>query len=154
MILKDSIKINAPAQAIFQFFEEMEKHYRDWHPDHVKFQWISNGGLKEGEVSYFEEYIAGQMKKMQTVYTEVVPNQYIEFVPKFWLYKLFLPRMLFRIEQDSDGCWFTAENHIRIGPIGAKMNKKELQAVRQHMKEEGENLKRIMEEGESVGSKA
>jgi len=34
---------------------------------------------------------------------------------------------------------------VRTGPIGAWLNRREFDAVRQHMHEEGENLKRIVE---------
>jgi hypothetical protein len=39
----------------------------------------------------------------------------------------------------------TQDIHLRIGPLAAWLNK--LDAVRRHMREEGENLKRLLEHG-------
>jgi hypothetical protein len=46
---------------------------------------------------------------------------------------------------EAEGIRFIAELHIRTGPVGAWLNRREFNAVRQHMREEGENLKRILE---------
>ena len=145
MILQDSIKIRTRPDAVFRFFEEMEQNYAQWHPDHVLFRWESGRGVREGNVFYFEEYIAGKLLKKKVVFTRVVPRRHIEFTPTFWLLKLFLPRMTFRVVEEPDGCHFIAQIQLRIGPLAAKLNKKELGAVRQHMKVEGENIKRMLE---------
>ncbi|TVQ35006.1 MAG: hypothetical protein EA384_16825 [Spirochaetaceae bacterium] len=102
--------------------------------------------MKEGTVFCFEEYIAGKLLRKSVVYTRVSPNEHIEFAPTSVLLKLFLPRMIFRLEPESDGCRFTAEIHLRIGPLGRRANRKELDAVRHHMRAEGVNIKRILEE--------
>jgi hypothetical protein len=148
VILKDSIKIRARPETIFRFFEEMENNYLHWHPDHVLYRWKSGRGVKEGNVFYFEEYITGKLLKKRVVFTRVIPGQHIEFAPTFWLMRLFLPRMLFRIVQETDGCRFVAEVHLRMGPLAQRAHKKELEAVRQHMKVEGENIKCIVERQE------
>ena len=145
MILEDSIKIRARPEAIFRFFEEMESNYLQWPPDHVLYRWDSGRGVKEGNIFYFEEYIAGKLLKKKVVFTRVIPGQHIEFAPTFWPMRFFLPRMLFRIVHESDGCRFVAEVHLRMGPLAQWAHKKELAAVRQHMKAEGENIKCIVE---------
>ena len=40
---------------------------------------------------------------------------------------------------------FEAEIVIRTGPVGAWLNRREFDAVREHMREEGENLRAILE---------
>jgi hypothetical protein len=42
---------------------------------------------------------------------------------------------------------FVQEVHVRIGPLAARLNRKEFAAVRQHMEEEGRNLKALTENG-------
>ena len=148
MILKDSIKVKASSEAIFRFFEEMEGNYLQWHPDHVLFRWISDPGVKEGNVFYFEEYMAGKLLKKRVVFTRVIPDQHIEFAPTFWLMKVFLPRMEFRVVPEPGGCRFIAEIHLRMGPLARRANKKELETVREHMRVEGLNIKRIVEQQE------
>jgi hypothetical protein len=145
MVLRDSIHIQAPAQALYQFFDQMEEHYNQWHPDHVLFRWITGRGVASGNVFYFEENIAGKLLKKRVVFTHCVPGEHVEFVPTFWLMRLFLPRMLFRIESGDAGCRLVAEVHLRMGPLAQWAHKKELAAVREHMRVEGLNAKRIIE---------
>ena len=144
MILTDSISIQARPEEIFGVFEDMDQHYRQWHPDHVLFRWLSGHGVRVGHVFYFEEYIAGTLLKKKVVFTHVVPNRHSEFAPTFWLIKLFLPRMVFRIEPDADGCRFTAEIHLRMGPLARRLQRRQLAAIREHMRVEGVNLQRIV----------
>jgi len=55
---------------------------------------------------------------------------------------------------EGDGYQVVQEVHVRTGPLGSWLNRRELDAVRKHMKEEGENLKRLLESGgqDSEGS--
>jgi hypothetical protein len=145
VILEDSIQIMARPEAIFRFFEEMESHYLAWHPDHVLFRWERGRGLMLGNVFYFEERIAGKLLKKRVAFTQVVPNAHIEFAPTFWLMRLFLPRMLFRVAPEQGGSRFIAEIHLRMGPLAQHAHCKELVAVREHMRVEGVNIKRIIE---------
>lgn len=145
MVLHDSIHIQATPQAVYQFFEHMEEHYLHWHPDHVLFRWVTGRGLVPGHVFYFEEYIAGKLLKKRVVLTRCVAGEHVEFAPTFWLMRLFLPRMLFRIEPADTGCRLVAEVHLRMGPLAQRAHKKELAAVREHMRIEGLNAKQIVE---------
>lgn len=145
MILSDAVVVKAGAEAVFQFFEDMEGHYRAWHADHVLFRWEQGRGLREGNIFYFEESIGGKFLRKRVVFTRVRKYDVVEFAPTFWLMRLFLPRILFRIERRGAECLVTAELHLRIGPLAARLNRKELEAVREHMRVEGENLKRLVE---------
>jgi hypothetical protein len=78
-------------------------------------------------------------------FTEVVPDRYIEFTPTSRLVRLFMPCISFSIDPSGDGCDFTQRIKIRIGPIGARLNRHKFDVVKTHMKEEGENLKTILE---------
>lgn len=145
MILSDTTDIAVSPATIFDFFEEAEEHYRDWHPDHVLFRWIDGRGVRVGNVFYFEERINGKLLKKRVAFTKVIPDRLIEFAPTFWLMRLFLPRMLFRIEPNAGGVRVTAEIHLRMGPLARWAERKEIAAVREHMRVEGINLKRITE---------
>ena len=146
MTLKDQTFIETAPEQIFHFFENMDQHYTDWHPDHVTFKWKTGKGLKPGVEFYFEEYINGQLMKKTVRFTKIIPNRYIEFEPTWWLMRLFMPLLSFEIEQQQNGCLFIAKIPIRTGPIGAWLNRKEFNAVRTHMAEEGENLKKLLEQ--------
>lgn len=70
----------------------------------------------------------------------------MEFAPTFWLMRLFLPRLVFRLEAPGeDHCRVVAEIFLRAGPVAARLNRREFDAVREHMRIEGINLKRFVE---------
>ena len=89
------------------------------------------------------------MHKIKFRIQEVVPNKKIEFVPFFWFLRIYFPKNTFAIEQKGDVCIFTATVHLRIGRIAKKIAKNHIKdglaSVRKHVKEEGENLKRMLE---------
>lgn len=145
MILKEATAVAAPPEDVYRFFEEMEENYERWHPDHITFRWIEGGGLDQGAEAYFEERIAGKLQKKTVKFVEVVPDRYLEFKPTSRLVGLLMPHISFTIDTQSFGCELTQRIKVRTGPIGARLNKREFDAVRTHMREEGENLKRILE---------
>ena len=52
---------------------------------------------------------------------------------------------IFHIDRHGDHCKIASRIHIRIGPLAKRLNQKEFDAVRQHMRDEGQNLKRLLE---------
>jgi uncharacterized protein YndB with AHSA1/START domain len=145
--LTDSIWIRASPEQVFAFFEHMDANYLRWHPDHRLFRWEEGRGLHEGVEFYFEEVIGGKLMKKRVVFTRIEPGRLIEFTFTNRLLRFILPRMTFGAEPEGEGVRFRAAIHIRTGPIGAWLNRREFDAVRQHMREEGENLKRLLESG-------
>ena len=59
--------------------------------------------------------------------------------------RLFLPRILFRVVPENDGCRLIQQIQLRMGPLARWLNRKELAAVREHMRVEGVNAKRLVE---------
>lgn len=148
MILKETTDVEAPPEEVYRFFEEMEENYERWHPDHITFRWTEKGGLQQGVEAYFEERIAGKLQKKTVKFVEVTLDRYMEFKPTSLLVGLLMPHISFTIDARSDGCELTQRIKVRTGPIGARLNKREFDAVRTHMREEGENLKCILENEE------
>lgn len=146
-VLKDQIHIQAPPEKLFEFFNSMDtERYQAWHAqDHHEFKWLNGTGLKEGNEFWFRETIGGKTMQKTVVLLRVEKNRYIEFVPKNWFFRLILRKLSFRMEPKEGGSLFTAEILILTGPLGAYLNKKEFDAVRLHMKQEGENLKQLAE---------
>jgi hypothetical protein len=137
--------IRADPQQVFSFFAGMESNYLRWHPDHVSFRWLDKSALQPGVRFYFEERIGGKLLKKSVVFTLIEPGSRIEFAPASRLFRLVLPRISFLISAADGGIVVTQEIVLRIGPLAAWLNRRELDAVRTHMREEGENLKRLLE---------
>jgi len=152
VILTDSIEIKTTPEKIFNFFANLvdDESYRAWHPDdHVALRWIEGQPWEEGSVVYAEEYIHGKLHKLKFVVTKVIPNREIEYAPVSWLLRRYSPKNTFSLQQKEGTCVFTATGTYRIGWLVKTFAKKRLErglsSVKKHMKEEGENLKRILE---------
>lgn len=149
MVLRDSIDVHATPAKLFEFFEGMsQERYLSWHPDHKVFRWTNGRGVRAGNRFYFEEVIAGKLLKKSVEFTRIEQDGHIEFAPTFWLMRLFLPRLVFKAEVRDPGSFrFVAEIFLRVGPIGAHLNKREFDAVREHMRIEDVNFKHYAEQG-------
>jgi len=152
VILTESVEIKTTPEKIFDFFSGVvdDESYRAWHPDdHVALRWIKGRPCEEGSVVYAEEYVHGKLHKLKFVITKVIPNRRIEFAPLSRFLRIYFPKNIFAIEQEGDMCVFTASACLRVGwlvkTFAAGKLKRGLSSVRKHMKEEGENLKRILE---------
>lgn len=145
MRLRESVVIHAAPDRVFRFFQRMETNYLRWHPDHLAFDWEGDGGLREGARFRLEERIGGKVIRRTMVLTNVVPAGLVEFAPANRFVRLLMPRLSFRIAEVPDGSRLEAEIRVRTGPVGAWLNRREFDAVRRHMREECENLKRIVE---------
>lgn len=146
MLLEETTDIEVSPAEVYRFFEDMEDYYERWHPDHITFRWTEGDGLEQGAEAYFKERIAGKLQKKTVRFVEVTPDRYLEFKPTSLLVGLLMPHISFTIEPRSAGCEVTQRIKVRTGPIGARLNKREFDAVRTHMREEGENLQRILED--------
>jgi hypothetical protein len=151
-MLTDSIEIKTTPEKVFNFFFHLvdDETYRAWHPDdHVAFRWIKGRPWEEGSVGYAEEYIHGKLHKLKFVITKLIPNRLIEYAPTSWFLRIYFPKNRFTVEPKQGACIFTAQGTIRVGWLIRILAKKRLErglsSVRKHMKEEGENLKRILE---------
>ena len=148
--LKDSIEIKATPEKVFEWllqrFKDKEA-YQAWHPGHVDVRWIKGEPLQEGSIVYAEEYLHGELHKLKLLITKVVPNKEIECKPLFPL-SIFAPGNTFLIEpKGRNSCIFTAISRFRAGPLFKKLAKNRIEATKQHIKEEGENLKKALEKG-------
>jgi len=147
--LRDTIEIKASPEKIIDFFLNFKENFYIWHPDHVECHYLTPGPLKENSVIYFEEYLHGKLHKLKLHITLIKPNSRIE-------YKTFMgTKGVFVMEPRSTMTLFTAEMHMGsnmtvlgkiIDRIMQKFLSRQLEGIRQHMVEEGQNLKKILEQ--------
>jgi len=152
VILTDSIRIKTTPDKIFNFLTSIvdDQSYRTWHEDdHVSFKFLKGEKWAEESVIYAEEYIHGKLHKLKFKITKVEPSRKIEYVPVSRFLRRYFPKNEFIIEQEEESCLFIASGTYRIGWIAKTFFKKAikdgLNSVKKHMREEGENLKNILE---------
>jgi hypothetical protein len=152
VVLKDSIDIKAHPEDVFNFLTSIvdDDSYRAWHKDdHVSFKWVKGNPWEKDSILHAEEYIHGKRHKFDFKITEIVKNQRVEYTPTSRFVRMFFPKNEFIIEPIGDSCRFIAQGTYRIGKIGKLFFKKSIEkglsSVKKHMREEGENLKTILE---------
>ena len=150
--LENSIEIRTTPEKIFNFFYNLvdDESYRAWHPeDHVTLRWLKGKPWEEGSIVYAEEYFHGKLHKIKFEIIKVVPNRLIEFAPALRLLRIYFPKNSFIIEPKSETTIFTATLSFKVGWIVKTFFKNKLEEgislSKKHIKEEGENLKKILE---------
>ena len=155
--LKYSIEINASADRVFnQLVENLsnKESYKLWHPEHVDLRWIKGEPVREGSILYAEEYLDGNMHKLKFRIIKIVPNKIIAYAPLFPL-SIIATGNSFRTESKGENrCIFSSEGHIRF-PLWLfnkvhKSHEGKLVASEKHMKEECENIKKVVEEAMTI----
>ena len=152
IVIKDSIEINTTAEKVFDFLTGIEddESYRAWHQkDHVSFRWLKGKPWAEGSVLYAEEYLHGKLHKLKFEIIKIDRGRRIEYAPTSRFLRKYFPKNEFIIEQKDKSCLFTASGTCLVGKLGKIFFKKKIEnglsSVRKHMREEGENLKKILE---------
>jgi len=152
-VLKDSIEIKTSPEKIWEFFVNLEQNYKAWHPeDHIIFKWTKGAPMEVGSTFYAEEYAMGKVKAGKGTIDEVIPNRKIVFKYPFPV-SLVSPGFEWHIEPKGSTSVFTAISYVRAERIMRILIKfseyKNMETLievgKKHVKEEGENLKKILE---------
>ena len=148
LLLEDSVEINTTPEKIWDFFTHLEENYKRWHPeDHVVFKWIGEP-MKTGSKWMAEEVVHGKIFKLRGKIGEAIPNYKIVFNYAFPI-SLVAPRFEWIIKHENSKTFFIALSYLRAGELFYKIAKREMEwkmaMHNKHVKEEGENLKRMLE---------
>jgi len=142
--LRESIEINVSPEVIWDWFLHIAENYLEWHPSHIKANWETETASEVGSILYAEEDINGEFLKMKSKLTELIPNRLYRFKTVGTL-KLILAGGSFEVNPSENGSIFTATLDFHMGKLLSKLAKKKMQEISQHMIEEGQNLKKILE---------
>ena len=150
--MRDSIEIDAPVERVYdclvRSLQDLES-YRAWHPEHHAIEWLKGRPVEQGSVVRIEEYLNGVLTSLTFRFVEVVPGRLIRYRVRFPV-SIIAPENRFEFEAIGAGrCRFTAYGRIRM-PMWLFLKSHpahagKLKGSMQHMKEEGERLKRMAE---------
>lgn len=150
MLLRQETLIKARAADVFRWLEDMDRHYIEWHPDHVSCRYVRGSTFEPGAVLFCQEYLHGKPHKFMMRLTSVIPGRRVEFSLG--------PGMggAFEVRPAGDGARLCAELRLGFQSAGIaalqdalllKAMSWRIEALREHMAEEGESLRRILESG-------
>ena len=144
IVLKDTVEINTTPEKIWDFWANMDKNYKAWHPeDHILFRWTKGRPMEEGSTIYAEEVVGGQLLKGKVTCVGVVPNR--KFALKLPFPRSFFCKYEYLIEPRGENTAFTAYTYLKYPGFAQKRIDSVIEVGEKHVREEGENLKRILE---------
>jgi len=146
--LQDSVFIEAPPARVWAWLGDLPLHYREWHPAHVSCRYERGESLQVGTVLYVEESLHGRVHKLHLRATEIESGHLLRYETRAF-------KGAFVVEPVDEGTNFTAQVSFGTraplvgGALDALLRRAmsgRLAAFRTHMHEEGQNLKRLLEQ--------
>lgn len=142
--LRDSIRVHAPPERVWTWLLGLAEHYTEWHPDHVSARWVRGDPAAVGSVLEVVERLAGRREELRFEMTGVDPPRQLEY-RILGPHSILLPTGGFEVAPDDEGSRFTAYICYRFGQLTEALFRRRVAALRAHMREEGQNLKRLIE---------
>ena len=99
---------------------------------------------EEGSIAYAEEILGGKVCKIKMLCTNVEKYRKVEYKTFFSL-SIFHPNSDYIFEPKGQRCVFTAINRFKIPKVFKKKVESLVKETETHIKEEGINLKKILE---------
>jgi len=151
VIVTESININTTPEKIYNYLTGIVDgdSFKTLNDRNVSFRWLKGEPWTVGSVAFAEKMLHGKKHKFEFIITEMVPNKHLEYSPTSKLVKKFFPKKEFIIAKNDNDCKFITSATFRIGWIGNTFLKKSiddgLSDFKLYLKEEGQNLKKILE---------
>ena len=142
--IRDTVHIDASPEEVWSWLAGLADHYTDWHPDHVSAEWVVGEPNGVGSILEAVEYIGGHKETLRFVMTDIDAPHLMKYRIR-GLHSMLLPGGGFSIAADGNGSAFTATIGYRFGGILDRFVPRRAEALRTHMREEGANLKRLVE---------
>jgi uncharacterized protein YndB with AHSA1/START domain len=139
--LADTVVVDAPASRVWGWLLDLADHYRAWHPDHLRAEWVEGEPNHIGSVLLAAERLHGRPHAVRARITELRPNERLAY--RFlWPASLLARGGAFLLVPEDGRTRFTAAIEFRW--FAALLSRRRA-ALRRHLREEGESLKRQVE---------
>ena len=145
--LHDTVHINATPERIWAWLDRLPRHYRDWHPSHVGCRYVRGDHLSVGAVLRVCERLHGKLHSLTLRADVIVPDRLLRYSGRGF-------RGAFMLEPAGTGTRFTAQLEVGtdlpfigrlLDLVLRRLMATRLSAIQEHMREEGQNLKRLLE---------
>src|SRR5688572_30817260 len=101
MILEEIAHLDVPAAEVVRFLDDLDVHYRDWHPDHVAFRWSGPADDRRRRFFFDERIGRWRLRVTMTVTTRTADRMVC--VPRSPLWRAVFPGMSFALEPEGRG---------------------------------------------------
>lgn len=146
--ISDTVVIDVPPRRVWAWLDDLPRHYRDWHPSHRGCRYLRGEHLTAGAVLQVEEALHGRPHSLTLRAMAVEPGRLLRYAGRGF-------RGAFMLEPEGTGTRFTAQLELGwsvpllgwlLDLVLRRVLATRIAALRLHVREEGRNLKRILEE--------
>lgn len=145
--LRHSVHIGVAPERVWAWFNDLPRHYRDWHPAHIDCRYVRGDTLTVGAILQVDEQLHEKPHSLRLHADVVIPHRLLRYSGRGF-------RGAFILEPDGGGTFFAAELEFgtRLPLVGSLLDivlrrvlAKRLAALQAHMREESQNLKQLLE---------
>lgn len=140
MIIEESAHLPAPPERVVAFFEALDEHYLDWHPDHISFAWLDGARRQH---FHFDERIGRWRIHMAMRVERAADGRRVTCRPLSRWIALVMPWMSFEISPVDGGSRYLHRIRLRLGPFAGLVRHSFLEPLRAHMAAEARYLGRL-----------
>lgn len=147
MELVDKITIKSTPDKIWDtlvFFFQNTENYKLWHKGHISCYWKKGKEFSPGSVLIAKEFIHGAKHKLRFKIQRFKKDNLLEYKMLF-PFSIICSGGYFILVSKGNETEFIAQLRFRLGLLLKLLFKKQLAGLKDHMKEEGQNLKEFIE---------
>ena len=139
MIIEEHRELQASAASLVDILEHLDRHYRDWHTDHISFVWLDEAHTGFG----FSEKIGRWHIAMRMRIERRDDGLAVTCRPVSRWLRSVMSWMTFEAIPNGDSCVYLHRIKLRFGPFRPVLQRTFIAPLRQHMADEASNLDRL-----------
>ena len=146
--LIDKIKINSTPDKIWDtliFFFKSTDNYKLWHKDHISCYWKKGQDFSPGSILIAEELIHGKKHKLAFKIVSINRESLLMEYKMLFPFSIISSGGYFKLISYDKETEFIAQLGFRLGFLLEKVFKRQVESLKEHLKEEGQNIKKFIE---------
>jgi uncharacterized protein YndB with AHSA1/START domain len=149
--LTNTVELAVPPARVWRLFRDMDSHYQEWIPEHLRWRWLSREPLTTGAVWHADEWVGPMRLDTRFEVIKAEPDRLFSWRILGFPARLVRTRGSFRLTPSDGGCRVDQEVHFGFSlPILGSLLDLAMALVlpldefRRHMREEQANLPRLL----------
>ncbi|MFC2138307.1 hypothetical protein ACFLTE_09040 [Bacteroidota bacterium] len=146
--LIDKIKINSTPDKIWDtliFYFKSTDNYKLWHKDHISCYWKKGKDFSHGSILIAEELIHGKNHKLEFKIQSINKENLLIEYKMLFPFSIICSGGYFKLISYDKETEFIAQLGFRLGFLLKILFKRQVEGLKEHMKEEGQNIKEFIE---------
>ena len=148
MELIDKIRIKSTPDKIWDtliFFFKSTDNYKLWHKDHISCYWNKGKDFSPGSILIAEELMHGKKHKLAFKIKSIDRESLLMEYRMLFPFSIICSGGYFKLILYDKETEFIAQLRFRLGFLLKILFKRQVESLKEHMNEEGQNIKEFIE---------